>query len=44
MFLKLFLNAMIMNIKIQNIPNIIGFFKIMEFNKCIHKFFMKMFI
>jgi hypothetical protein len=39
MFLKLFLNAMIINIQIQNILNIIGFSKNMELNKCIHTFF-----
>jgi hypothetical protein len=36
MFLKLFLNAMIKNIKIYNILDIIGFSKAMELNKCIH--------
>ncbi len=45
MFLKFFPNAMIMNIKIHNILNIIGFSKSMELDKCIHKyFFMKMYI
>jgi hypothetical protein len=44
MFLKLFLNAMIRNIKIHNILNIIEISKSMEPNKCIQIFFMKMFI
>jgi hypothetical protein len=35
-FLKLFINAMIKNIKIHNILDIIGFSKSMEPNKCIH--------
>jgi hypothetical protein len=44
-FLKLFPNAMIKNIKICNILDIIGFSKSMEPNKCIYKKkFMKMFI
>jgi hypothetical protein len=37
MFLKLFLNAMIRNIKIHNILDVIGFSKFMEPNKCIQK-------
>jgi hypothetical protein len=37
MFLKLFLNAMIRKIKIQNILNIIESSKSMEPNKCIDK-------
>jgi hypothetical protein len=37
MFLKLFLNAMIGNIKIHNIPNIIEISKSTEPNKCIPK-------
>jgi hypothetical protein len=41
MFLKFFPNAMIMNIKIHNILNIIGFSKSMELNKCIHNFVYK---
>jgi hypothetical protein len=36
-FLKLFLNAMIKNIKIQNILDIIRISKYMEPNKCNHK-------
>ncbi len=45
MFLNCFLNAMIKNIKIHNILDIIGFSKSMELNKCIHFFkIMKMFI
>jgi hypothetical protein len=43
MFLKLFLNAIITNIKIHNILNIIEVSKSMELNKCT-KNFMKMFI
>jgi hypothetical protein len=44
MFLKLFLNAMIKNIKIHNIFDIIGVSKSIEPNKCIHKNnFMEMF-
>ncbi len=39
MFLKLFLDAMIRNIKIHNIFDIIGFSKYVEPNKCIHNFF-----
>jgi hypothetical protein len=35
-FLKLFLDAMIRNIKIHNIPNIIEISKSMEPNKCNH--------
>ncbi len=35
-FLKLFLKAMIKNVKIHNILDIIGISKSMEFNKCIH--------
>jgi hypothetical protein len=35
-FLKCFLNAMIKNIKIQNILDIIEISKYMEFNICIH--------
>ncbi len=35
-FLKLFLNAMIRNIKIHNIFDIIGISKSMEPNKCTH--------
>jgi hypothetical protein len=44
MFLKLFLNAMIMNIKIQNILDIIGISKSMEPNIVFLFFLMKMFI
>ncbi len=44
MFLKLFLNAMIMNIKIQNIPNIIGFSKLWNLINVFIIFFMEMFI
>jgi hypothetical protein len=44
MFLKLFKNAMIRNIKIKNIFNIIDISKYMEPNKCIQIFLMKMFI
>ncbi len=36
MFLKLFKNVMIMNIKIKNILDIIEFSKYMEPNKFIH--------
>jgi hypothetical protein len=36
MFLKLFLNVMIKNIKIYNIRDIIETSKSMEPNKCIH--------
>ncbi len=36
MFLKLSLNVMIRNIKIQNIFDIIEISKTMDFNKCIH--------
>ncbi len=36
MFLKCFLNAMIRNIKIHNILDIIGFSRSMEINKYIH--------
>ncbi len=44
-FLKLFLNAMIRNIKIHNIFYIIEISKSMELNKCIHKcFYMKNFM
>jgi hypothetical protein len=44
-FLKLFLNAMISNIKIHNTLDIIEISKSMEPNKCIHNFFyMKMFV
>jgi len=43
-FLKLFLNTMIKNIKIQNIFNMIEISKSMELNKRIQKQFMKMFI
>jgi len=32
--MKLFLNAMIRNIKIHNILDVIGISKSMEFNKC----------
>ncbi len=39
MFLKLIFNAMIKNIKIQNIIDIIGFLKSMKRNKCIQIFF-----
>jgi hypothetical protein len=39
MFLKLFLNATIRNIKIQNIIDIIEISKSMEPNKCIPNFF-----
>jgi hypothetical protein len=39
MFLKLFFNAMIRNIKIQNIIDIIEIAKSMEPNKCFFKFF-----
>ncbi len=38
-FIKLFLNAMIRKIKIQNILDIIKISKSMEPNKCIHNFF-----
>jgi hypothetical protein len=42
---ELFLNAMIRNIKIHNMIDIIGFSKSIELNKCIHKRkIMKMFI
>ncbi len=45
MFLKLFLNVMIRDIKIHNIFYINGFSKSMEPNKCIHKYyFIKIFI
>ncbi len=44
MFLKLFLNAMIKNIKIHNIFDIIEISKSMKPNKCIDKKIMKMFI
>jgi hypothetical protein len=37
MFLKLFLNEMIRNIKIHNILDIIEISKSMEPNKCIHE-------
>jgi hypothetical protein len=40
MFLKLFLNAMIRNIKIHNIFDIIEILKSMELNKYIQFFFM----
>jgi hypothetical protein len=40
MLLKLFLNAMTMNIKIHNILNIIGFSKYMKLNTCIHNLFL----
>jgi hypothetical protein len=44
-FLKLFLNAMIENIKIHNSLDIVEISKFMEPNKCIQKIiFMKMFI
>jgi hypothetical protein len=36
MFVKLFLNAMIRNIKIHNILDIIEISKSMKLNKCIH--------
>jgi hypothetical protein len=39
-FLKLFLNAMIKNIKIHNIIDNIGFSKSMELNKCIQFIFL----
>jgi len=39
-FLKLFLNEMIMNIKIQNILDIIEISKSMEPNKCIQNLFL----
>jgi hypothetical protein len=39
-FLKLFLNEMIMNIKIQNILDIIEISKYMEPNKCIQNLFL----
>jgi hypothetical protein len=39
MFLEFFLNAMIRNIKINNISDIIGFSKSMEPNKCLEIFF-----
>jgi hypothetical protein len=38
------INAMIRNIKIYNIFDIIEFSKSMELNNCIHKKIMKMFI
>jgi hypothetical protein len=44
MFLKFFLNAMIRNIKIHNIFDIIEISKYMELNKCMQKKIMKMFI
>jgi hypothetical protein len=45
MFLKLFLNAMISNIKIHNILDIIGISKSMKPNKCTYeKKIMKLFI
>jgi hypothetical protein len=37
LFLKVFLNAMIRNIKIQNILNIVEISKFTTLNKCIHK-------
>jgi hypothetical protein len=44
-FLKLFLNAMIKNIKIHNILDIIEILKSIEPNKCILKnIYMKIFI
>ncbi len=43
-FLKLFLNAMIRNIKIHNNIDIIKISKSMEPNKCIPKKIIKMFI
>jgi hypothetical protein len=39
MFLKLFQNEMIKNIKVHNILDIIEISKYMEPNKCIHKIF-----
>jgi hypothetical protein len=42
--MKLFLNAMIREIKIQNILNIIEISKSMELNKFTHKKKMKIFI
>jgi hypothetical protein len=44
MFMKLFLIAMIKNIKIENILDIIEIKKSMEPHKCIQIFHMKMFI
>jgi hypothetical protein len=44
MFLRFFLNAMIRNIKIQDIFDIIEISKSMEPNKCNIKKIMKMFI
>jgi len=44
MFLKLFLNAMIRNIKIHTIIDIIEISKSMEPNKCIQKIIMNMVI
>jgi hypothetical protein len=44
MFLNFFLNAMIRNIKIHNIFDIIEISKSMQPHKCIQIFHMKMFI